>query len=143
MFAPSLSPDGATIYFRTFADPKGEIALVMARDLNSGAEREVYRFSVDRWVAIAIPRDGNQLAFAVIGTLRSSMFKRSSCLRPGDGANRSGVAGKNMSMEPNRGLVLWGPSDNLTFTLTNAKREAEVWSVGIDGSGAQRTGPST
>ena len=44
IFGPSLSPDGSTMYFRAFADAKGDLALVMARDLRSGTEREVYRF---------------------------------------------------------------------------------------------------
>ena len=43
-----------------------------------------------------------------------------------------------MWCHPNRGLVLWGPTNNLIFTPTNAKREAEVWSVRVDGSGAQK-----
>ena len=58
-----LSPDGTTLYFRAF-DDRRENSLVMARDLRSGAEREVYRFSGQvGWPSLS--EDGKQLAFAV------------------------------------------------------------------------------
>jgi Tol biopolymer transport system component len=136
MFGPSLSPDGATLYFRTFADAKGQISLVMARDLRSGAEREIYRFLGP--VAWPSPsRDGKQLAFAVT----EPTSRRSSIVAvPASGGKARTVLElpEGYAMPPNRGLVLWGSSNNLIFTATNAKRDAEVWSVQLDGSGAQK-----
>ena len=135
MFGPSLSPDGATLYFRTFADTKGEISLVMARDLRSGAEREVYRFNGPVGWPSPSP-DGKELAFAVIepGSRRCSIV-----VVPATGGKARTVLAlpEGYALQANRGRVIWGPGTNLIYMPTNAKREAEVWSVRLDGTGAQ------
>jgi Tol biopolymer transport system component len=136
IIGPSLSPDGTTLYFRTSADAKHQVALVIAHDLRSGAEREVYRFSGPLgWPSPS--RDGKQLAFAAI---EPSSGQTSIVVVPTTGGNARTVFAlpKGYAMPQNRGFVLWGSSDNLIFTPTNAKRAAEVWSVRLDGSGAQQ-----
>lgn len=136
MFAPSLSPDGATLYFRTFADAKGQISLVMARDVRSGAEREVYRFLGPVGWPSPSP-DGKQIAFAVIEPARRQC---SIVVVPASGGKAQTVLTlpEGYAIQANRGRVIWGPSNNLIYMPTNAKREAEVWSVLVDGSGAQK-----
>jgi Tol biopolymer transport system component len=136
ILGPSLSPDGATLYFRTSADAKNQTSLVMARDLRSGAEREVYRFSGPLgWPSPS--RDGNELAFS----LTEPAGRQSSIVvvpTTGGKARTVFALPDGYAMQVNRGMVLWGPNNNLIFTPTNAKREAEVWSVRVDGSGAQK-----
>jgi Tol biopolymer transport system component len=136
MFGPSLSPDGATLYFRTFADTKGQISLVMARDLGSGAEREVYRDSGQIGWPSPSP-DGKQLAFAVIEPARRQC---SIVVVPATGGQARTLVTlpEGYAIPANRGRILWGPSNNLMYMPTNANRETEVWSVRVDGSGAQK-----
>ena len=136
MFGPSLSPDGTTLFFRTFDNQKGGNSLVMARDLRSGAEREVYRSGGQvGWPSPS--QDGKQLAFAVFepATRQSSIV-----VLPATGGKARTVLAlpEGYAVPANRGLVLWGPTNNLIFTPTNAQREAEVWSVRLDGSGAEK-----
>lgn len=136
MFAPSLSPDGATLYFRTFADAQGEISVVIARDLSSGAEREVYRFSGPMGWPSPSP-DGKQLVVAVTepGRRQSSIV-----VVPATGGEARTVLAlpERYVLAANRGRVVWGPNRNLIFMPTNSKQESEVWSVRADGSGAQK-----
>jgi Tol biopolymer transport system component len=136
VFGPALSPDGATLYFRTFADAKGEISLVVARDLGSGSEREVYRFTGPVGSPSPSP-DGTALAFAVI---EPANRRCSIVVVPSRGGETRTVFAlpDGYALAANRGLVLWGPNKRLIFTPTNAKREAEVWSVRVDGGGAQK-----
>jgi Tol biopolymer transport system component len=135
IFGPSLSPDGATMYFRTSADAKGDISLVMARDLRSGTEREVYRFSGPIGWPSTSP-DGTQLAFAV--TERAS--RRISIVTvPATGGKARTVLAlpEGYAMLGNRGRVLWGPNDTLIF-MAGAKQGVEAWSVRLDGSAATK-----
>ena len=72
--------------------PKGN-SLVMARDLRSGAEREVSRFSGQvGWPSLS--RDGKQLAFAVSDPCHSSNFDRRAARDRRAGAHGSCVAGR-------------------------------------------------
>lgn len=135
IFGPSLSPDGSTLFFRTFADAKGDLALVMARDLRTGTEREVYRFAGSMgWPSMS--PDGTQLAVAV--TERASR-RLSIAVVPAVGGKARTVVTlpEGYLMLGNRGRVLWGPNDNLIF-MPASKERAEVWSVRLD-SGAATT----
>lgn len=135
IFGPSLSPDGSTLYFRAFADAKGDLALVMARDLRSGIEREVYRFAGPMGWPSTSP-DGTQVAVAV--TERATR-RISIAVVPTAGGNARTVVTlpEGYAMLGNRGRVLWGPNDNLIF-MPASKQRAEVWSVRLD-SGAATT----
>lgn len=135
IFGPSLSPDGSTMYFRAFADPKGDLALIMARDLRSGAEREVYRFAGSMgWPSMS--PDGTHLAVAI--TERASRRVSIAVVPTAGGKARTVVTlPEGYAMLGNRGRVLWGPNGNLIF-MPAAKGRAEVWSVRLD-SGAATT----
>lgn len=131
-FGPSLSPDGATLYFRTFTDRKSEISLVIARDLISGAEREVHRIP-GRIGFPSLSPDGKQLALPV--SRRTSVP-----IVPVTGGEPRTIVPlpDGYTAALNRGPVVWGPNDTLILPLTNAKQETEVWSLPINGGGAQR-----
>ena len=135
IFGPSLSPDGSTLYFRAFADAKGDLALVMARDLRSGTEREVYRFAGPMGWPSTSP-DGTQVAVAV--TERATRRISIAVVPTAGGKARTVVTlPEGYAMLGNRGRVLWGPNNNLIF-MPASKQRAEVWSVRLD-SGAATT----
>jgi len=133
---PTLSPDGATLYFRTFADEKRQIALVMARHLGSGVEREVYRFAGSMgWASPS--HDGKHLALAATDPAKR---QTSIVIVPSSGGAARTVftLPDGYAMPMNRGFIQWGPGETLIFAAANAKREAEMWSVRLDGRAAQR-----
>ena len=135
IFGPSLSPDGSTMYFRAFADAKGDLALVMARNLRSGTEHEVYRFEGSMgWPSVS--PDGTQLALAV--TDRASRRISIAVVPTAGGKARTVVTlPEGYVMLGNRGRVLWGPNHNLIF-MPASKQGAEVSSVRLD-TGAATT----
>jgi Tol biopolymer transport system component len=136
MFGPSLSPDGATLYFRTSADPKGEIPLIVARDLRSGTEREVHRFTGTLGWPSASP-DGTQVAVAVTdrATRRTSIVTV-----PAAGGKPRTILTlpEGYALAGNRGRIVWGSSGTLFFMPANAKQDAEAWIVQVDGSNATK-----
>jgi Tol biopolymer transport system component len=135
IFGPSLSPDGSTLYFRSFSDAKGDLALLMARNLQSGAEREVYRFAGPMGWPSTSP-DGTQLAVAV--TEPASRRISINVVPTAGGKARTVVTlPEGYVMLGNRGRVLWGPNNNLIF-MPASKQRAEVWSVRLD-TGAATT----
>jgi hypothetical protein len=84
-------------------------------------------------------RDGKQLALA---TTDPASRRTSIVIVPaagGGGKARTVFALPDGYARPaNYGSVLWGTSNNLIFALTNAKRDAELWSVRLDGSDAHK-----
>ena len=136
IFGPTLSPDGSTLYFRQFADSKGEISLVMARDLQSGAEREVYRYAGPMGWPSTSP-DGTQVAIAITNraTRRTSIV---TVPTTGGKARTILVLPEGYAMLGNRGRVLWGPNGTLLFMPGSTKQEgSEVWSVRLDSLAAR------
>jgi Tol biopolymer transport system component len=132
----ALSPDGKTLYFRTSADVQRQTALLMARDLASGQEREIHR-STGLMSGASPSRDGRQLALAIRdpGTGKNSIV----VLPATGGAPRTVFAlPEGHTVALNLGLVQWGTNNDLISISTNAERQAEMWRVGLDGSGAQK-----
>ena len=132
----ALSPDGRTLYYRTFADTKGRVALLMARDLQSGQEREIHRLSGQSSAASPSP-DGRQLAVAVMDDATKKM---SIVTVPTTGGTPRTILSlpEGHVITPNLGFMLWRGNDALLSIRTNEKRQAEIWNVNLDGSGAQK-----
>ncbi|HUE84661.1 MAG TPA: hypothetical protein VMO26_01155 [Vicinamibacterales bacterium] len=136
MFAASLSPDGKTLYFRTFADAKGQISVLMARDLASGQEREIHR-STGAMSGASPSRDGLQLALTVSD---AATRKTSIVILPATGGTPRTVLAlpEGHTVTPNLGFVQWGTNNDLLSIRTNAERQTEMWRVGLDGSNPQK-----
>jgi len=134
--AGSMSPDGKTLYYRTSADSKGQITLLMARDLASGREREIHR-NAGPMSGASASRDGRQLALAIRD---AAARKTSIVILPATGGTPRTVLTlpEGHTVTLNLGLVQWGTNNDLISISTNAERQAELWRVGLDGSGAQK-----
>ena len=136
IFAAALSPDGRTIYYRTFADAKGQICLLRAHDVQSGQEREIHRQAGQMSGASPSP-DGRQLALAVMdeATRRTSIV-----ILPTTGGTPRTVLSlpKGDAITPNLGFIQWRGNNDLISIRTNAQRQSEIWGVKVDGSGAQK-----
>ena len=134
MFSPSCHPTER----RCTSDPdvKRQNSLVMARALRSGAERELSRFPGQ--VGWPSPSgDGKQLAFAVNdrATRQTSIV-----VLPVTGGQARTVLtlpeGYMVNTEPRAGPL--GGDEQLDLHAHESAKEAEVWSVRLDGSGAQK-----
>jgi len=132
LLAPSLSPDGKTLYFVTFVGPKRQMSLLMARDLASGQEREIHRSTGPVSGASPSP-DGLQLALAVsdAATRTTSIV----ILPAAGGTPRTVlVLPEGQTIAPNLGLMQWGTNNDLISIRTTAERQKELWRIGLDGT---------
>ena len=137
-FGPTLSPDGTTVYYRTFTGEKSEISLLMALDVKSGVDRELYRFVGYSLGPASSSLDGQQVAFAATDKSRRTTI---SVIPSGGGEPREVYrVPDGRFIIASSGLVAWTRDKHLLFVTNDSTDPAktEMWRVGFDGGQAQK-----
>jgi Tol biopolymer transport system component len=143
---PVWSHDGKVIFIRWTSDRIGEPLSIVARDLETGREKELYRVVSPVTVShLAASPDGQWLAFVWSGTEKGTTLKvmpaaggepRELVKLPAPRRNTFGTPVFQLAWTPDSRHIIYAPS------TAGQKQEFEIWRISLEGGQPQRLGPA-
>jgi Tol biopolymer transport system component len=140
----ALAPDGKALFYTNSegdVDPKMSRLHLVRRDLETGAETELYRAVSDGagFFGLTISPDGRQLAFmANVGPNQRNLMT----LSTNGGTPVVLVRGGYANPQPQT-LVWTRDGKYILFKAQDGRQRTQVWAVPVDGGPARRTGLAT
>jgi len=138
---PALSPDGKTLFFWEPDDPVSPKALrIMARQLETGKERELVKVSRTYMGRLACSRDSRWLAFVRPGGESAALF----IVPVGGGETRELPKARGLHSQ-HGGEIAWTPDGRYLLVVRHAgppQGKTQLWRVPVDGGDPQPVGPA-
>jgi len=139
LIRPEMSPDGKTLYFDR-VDPKSNTTRLMARDLKSGREKELFRVeSPARLTGSALSPDGQQFVLSIMPSRSGPEGPVLKILSTSGGPARDLIQFK-VSEKLRAVGVTWMPDNqNVIFwKWLEGFKDLELWRISAEGGGPRR-----